>query len=759
MQVEELLVEFSDIFAKHRFDVGFNTELKIKLTPEHELPVYVQSPQTPIHLRDELLVELALMHYYNSITTLSHSKYSSPIFAQRKESGRLRILIDLRRINHLLRNDYINSNFPISNMSDASNHFAGKTLINKFDCSQAYHCVQMADDRSVQLLAFNFASRTYAYKCLAQGLSKSVTGFSAFIRHYLDPCLAANICTQYMDDIGSAVKIFDELIPNLRKIFECIRRSGLKLSPGKCEIGTQKIKFLGKYITLDGVSTENSKIEKFLKNLKMPQTVKQVKRLVGFLQFWRDFIPNLAQKLMPFYELLRKDQQQMITERHEKNLEILKNDLVKATSLTLRLVKPGLQYVLLCDASYYGTGFVLMIEDYIKTQNKKKSYAPVAFGSRLFNASQLKFSVYYKEFLGLYFALDHFSHFIWGTEKPVIVLTDNKSLTQFFQAKTIPPSLWNCLDRLLSYNLVIAHIPGRANYAADFLSRVQSDLSTTLELKLTDRIPVREIEIESIAKTPDASLSSVDNIDKMFDQQISAIDENTINKLKQSGLSIDILEQIENHRYLNNANNDEVHGLIRLISKTCQINEILMLDPKDYLSDLVERTDHLSLKDEQQKDEVIKRVISWKTQERVEDLTYASFQLKKYGEQFNRLVLQNGVLFRKFFDDTGKIKTLQFCLPKHLWREVVYRLHNSKLAGHVGIAKTVQEFRKRFYFPGFTEYLITMVKNCLTYIQTKAISNRALRTFLQPVSSLQSFPGDMQIDLVGHLSHQFTSTR
>ena len=255
-------MEFSDIFAKHRFDVGFNTELKIKLTSEHELPVYGQSSQTPIYLRDELLVELALKHYYNLITTLSHSKYSSPIFAQRKESGRLQILIDLRRINHLLRNDYINSNFPISNMSDASNHFAGKTLINKFDYSQAYHCVQMADDRSVQLLAFNFASRTYAYKCLAQGLSKSMTGFSAFIHHYLDPCLAANFCTQYMDDIGSAVKNFDELIPNLRKIFECIRRSGLKLSPVKCKIGTHKIKFLGKYITPDGVSTENSKIEK-----------------------------------------------------------------------------------------------------------------------------------------------------------------------------------------------------------------------------------------------------------------------------------------------------------------------------------------------------------------------------------------------------------------------------------------------------------------------------------------------------------------
>ena len=97
-------------------------------------------------------------------------------------------------------------------MSDASNHFAGKKFRNKLDCWQAYHCVQLAeaDDLSIQFLAFNFASRTYAYKCLVQGLSKSVTGFSSFIRHYLDQCLAANICTQYMDDIGSGVESFEE---------------------------------------------------------------------------------------------------------------------------------------------------------------------------------------------------------------------------------------------------------------------------------------------------------------------------------------------------------------------------------------------------------------------------------------------------------------------------------------------------------------------------------------------------------------------
>ena len=155
-----------------------------------------------------------------------------------------------------------------------------------------------------------------------------------------------------------------------------------------------------------------------------------------------------------------------------------------------------MQYVLLCDASYFGTGFVLMIEDYVKNNKNqnRKTYALVAFGSKLFNNAQLKFSVYYKEFLALYFALELFSHYLCGTEKAVIVLTDNKSLTQFFPAQSVPPSLWNFLDRVLSYNLVIAHIPGRANYAADFLSRSQTDPSQAMKLKLTNRMPIREIE-------------------------------------------------------------------------------------------------------------------------------------------------------------------------------------------------------------------------------------------------------------------------
>ena len=214
-----------------------------------------------------------------------------------------------------------------------------------------------------------------------------------------------------------------------------------------------------------------------------------MKRLIGFLQFFLSFLPNLNEHLIPFYKLLRKSDSFEITDEIKNAFESLKEKLNLTTTQTLRLAKPGLQYSILCDASYHCGGFVLMIEDYVKNNEESvKSYAPVSFGSKVFNSAQLKMSIYCKEFLSLYFALETFSHFIWGSEKPVLILTDNKSL-RFFQAKTIPPSLWNYVDRVTAYNIVVAHIPGKANAAADFLSRLQSNPNETIELKLTDGIP------------------------------------------------------------------------------------------------------------------------------------------------------------------------------------------------------------------------------------------------------------------------------
>ena len=270
--VENLLVEFHDIFARHRFDVGINTEFKVQLTTLDNRPAYSQSLPAPINLKDDILVELALLHKYGIITTLPFSKYASPIFAQRKPNGKQRLIAD----------DYVINNHPVSTLTEAAQHLAGKNLFCKLDCSQAYHCIQMADQQSIELLAFNFASRTFAYRRLAQELSRSLSAFSSFIREYLDPVIKADQCAQYVDDIGIAANTPEQLIKNLRAVFQCLRKAGLKLSMAKCHFRVQEIDFLGRKITTKGVAPQNQKITKFLEKVKFPRSKKTLQRYIGF---------------------------------------------------------------------------------------------------------------------------------------------------------------------------------------------------------------------------------------------------------------------------------------------------------------------------------------------------------------------------------------------------------------------------------------------------------------------------------------------
>ena len=86
------------------------------------------------------------MHNYWIITVLTFSKNASPILAQRKKfKGKLRLLVDLRRIRTLNADDYTTINHPVSILSDAAQRLAGKSLFCKLDCSQVYHYFQMVD--------------------------------------------------------------------------------------------------------------------------------------------------------------------------------------------------------------------------------------------------------------------------------------------------------------------------------------------------------------------------------------------------------------------------------------------------------------------------------------------------------------------------------------------------------------------------------------------------------------------------------------
>ena len=186
-----------------------------------------------------------------------------------------------------------------------------------------------------------------------------------------------------------------------------------------------------------------------------------------------------------------------------------------------------------------------------------------------------------------------------------------------------------------------------------------------------------------------------------------------------------------------------------LIERAPEINSIQQNVPLNYFETSTTNAKPLNIPEEQKKDPVIRKVMDWIENVCTDDLIYASFELKRYHKHLMRRHIQKWILVRQFFDSNGKILHSQVCVPQHLRKEVNYRVHKSPTGGNLGIVRTAKEFRKRFYFPGFSEKLTDYNKKCFFCSTPKRVTKKQLHPPLQPVSSEQHFPGDMmQIDLV-----------
>ena len=190
---------------------------------------------------------------------------------------------------------------------------AGKKLFCKLEFSQAYYCLQMADQWSIEMLVFNFPSRTFAYRRLAQGLSRALSPFSSFMPEYLDKVIKADQCVQYVDDIGFAANDAEQLINNLRTTFQCIQKAGLKLTMHNWHFGATEIDFLGRTITPAGVKPQRPRVQNFLENTKFRKSKKALQCYLGFLNYYGNYFPRVSEKRSPFFKLLTKDEKVLVT--------------------------------------------------------------------------------------------------------------------------------------------------------------------------------------------------------------------------------------------------------------------------------------------------------------------------------------------------------------------------------------------------------------------------------------------------------------
>ena len=275
------------------------------------------------------------------------------------------------------------------------------------------------------------------------------------MREYLDRAIKAKQCAQYVDDIGIAANDTKQLCINIKTVFECIRNAGLKLSMSKYHFGVEQVDFLRRTITPNGVAPQADKVADFLSKLRFPKSRKALQRYIGFLNYYRNYIPLLSERLSPFFKLLKETSKFYVPTNLVEAFTNLDKLLEKSCQLTLKQPLKNKQLIVMSDASFTAAGYAILIEDdqNQKLQSKRKTYAPLAFGSKTFNPRQTKMSFYAKEFISICFAFVEFGQLMWGSTFSVIVFTENRSVTRFFQTKMIPqhsgmPAIMSCNTNL-----------------------------------------------------------------------------------------------------------------------------------------------------------------------------------------------------------------------------------------------------------------------------------------------------------------------
>ena len=84
---------------------------------------------------------------------------------------------------------------------------------------------------------------------------------------------------------------------------------------------------------------------------------------MGFVNYYRNYIPKKAEKLNPFYKLLKTEVPINITSECKETFDSVNKALTDACQLALKETIPGKQLVLMTDASFRSAGYAFMIED------------------------------------------------------------------------------------------------------------------------------------------------------------------------------------------------------------------------------------------------------------------------------------------------------------------------------------------------------------------------------------------------------------
>ncbi|XP_032690005.1 uncharacterized protein K02A2.6-like [Odontomachus brunneus] len=110
----------------------------------------------------------------------------------------------------------------------------------------------------------------------------------------------------YLDDIVVVTSTFTEHLEWLSRVFAKINSAGLTINKEKSEFCRSEVKYLGCVVHKEGLKVDNEKVQPLL-DYPAPTNLKQLRRFLSMVSWYRRFLSNFATISEPLTRLLRKD--------------------------------------------------------------------------------------------------------------------------------------------------------------------------------------------------------------------------------------------------------------------------------------------------------------------------------------------------------------------------------------------------------------------------------------------------------------------
>lgn len=451
-QLQTLLVEYRHLFASSDLECGHTNLVQHHIDTGNATPVRQRARRLPLLAFQGAEAKIREMAAAGVIEP-SDSPWVSPAVLVHKKDGSLRFCVDYRRLNSLTRKD----SYPLPRIDEALDCVSGSKWFSSLDLRSGYWQVEMAPDSRAKT-AFTIGRGLWQFKVMPFGLCNSPATFERLMERVLGPT-PRSACVVYLDDLLVHAATFAEALSNLRLVLERIQAANLRLSPKKCHLLQQEVRFLGHVVGPAGVSTDPEKVIA-VRDWPTPTSTKEVRSFLGLASYYRRFVHAFADKARPLHQITEKGRRFQWTEACEGSFQALRKALTQTPVLAL----PDMQrpFILDTDASNEGLGAVL-------SQPSEGGERVVAYYSRALSREERNYCVTRRELLAVVQATKHFKPYLYGTE--FLLRTDHASLRWLLSFKEPEGQVARWIEALQGLTFNTEHRRGSRHTNADALSR------------------------------------------------------------------------------------------------------------------------------------------------------------------------------------------------------------------------------------------------------------------------------------------------